>query len=139
MGDADIARFAEPLEWLQDFPPIGKRHLIELARTVDWRRSFITTQANVWLLSKPIHDDWLDGKPLDNQNKVDTRRFWQKKKPTSVRWLYWFSTSEWFEKAIIFIILLNTIILSIHYPQMPTGLEAGLRYLNICFKVLFAL
>jgi len=93
----------------------------------------------VWVLAKPIHDDWLDGAPIDETQSVDTRRFWQKKKPTWVRWLYWFSTSEWFEKAIIFIILLNTIILSIHYPQMPAGLESGLRYLNVSFTIIFAL
>ncbi len=51
-----------------------------------------------------------------------------------LRWLYWFSTSQWFEKTIIFIFLLNIIfILSFHYPKMPTGLEAGLRYHNIRF------
>lgn len=103
----------------------------------------------VWLLAKPIKDDWLSGKPLDQvpigtggtggQEQIDTRRCWEKRKPMFIRWLHWVSTSEWFEKAIIFIILLNTIILAIHWPDMNEELEQGLQVLNYCFTVLFAL
>ena len=58
----------------------------------------------VWLLAKPIKDDWLSGKPLEtdfNGQQVDNRKFWEKRKPMIIRWLHWVSTSEWFEKAII--------------------------------------
>eukprot|EP00485_Elphidium_margaritaceum_P009966 CAMPEP_0202688616 /NCGR_PEP_ID=MMETSP1385-20130828/4108_1 /ASSEMBLY_ACC=CAM_ASM_000861 /TAXON_ID=933848 /ORGANISM="Elphidium margaritaceum" /LENGTH=1276 /DNA_ID=CAMNT_0049343631 /DNA_START=189 /DNA_END=4019 /DNA_ORIENTATION=- len=46
LGDADIAKFKDPYEWLSHFPPIGKQHLKEFGLKVDWRRSFITTDAN---------------------------------------------------------------------------------------------
>lgn len=74
----------------------------------------------IWALAKPIKDDWLHGKPM------------------IVKWLHWISTSEWFEKSIMFIILLNTIILSIYWPQMPEDLLSALEGLNICFTILFA-
>eukprot|EP01084_Bolivina_argentea_P006659 12632_1 len=111
----------------------------------------------VWLLAKPIKDDWLSGKPEDHGQIVkatpqstgvggsveteqrDKRRCWEKRKPMFIRWLHWVSTSEWFEKAIIFIILLNTIILAIHWPAMNEELEQGLQVLNWCFTILFAL
>ena len=61
-----------------------------------------------------------------------------KRKPMCIL-VDWVSTSEWFEKAIIFIILLNTVILAIHWPAMNKELEQGLQVLNYCFTVLFAL
>eukprot|EP01083_Nonionella_stella_P095951 269516_1 len=105
----------------------------------------------VWLLAKPIKDDWLSGKQVDvipittangqieQKQRRDRRRCWEKRKPMWIRWLHWVSTSEWFEKAIIFIILLNTIILAIHWPAMNEELEVGLSVLNYCFTILFAL
>ena len=91
----------------------------------------------VWLLAKDIEDDWLKGKKVDG--KEDTRRWWQKQKPLWVQYLNFVCKSEWFEKAIIFVILLNTIILMLHWPQMPSDLKQGLYVLNICFTVLFTL
>eukprot|EP00484_Ammonia_sp_Unknown_P030014 CAMPEP_0197024422 /NCGR_PEP_ID=MMETSP1384-20130603/4965_1 /TAXON_ID=29189 /ORGANISM="Ammonia sp." /LENGTH=1256 /DNA_ID=CAMNT_0042452803 /DNA_START=113 /DNA_END=3883 /DNA_ORIENTATION=+ len=46
LKDSEIGRFADPYQWLQHFPPIGMRHLKEFGLKVDWRRSFITTDAN---------------------------------------------------------------------------------------------
>eukprot|EP01084_Bolivina_argentea_P268012 455115_1 len=46
LTDKDIAKFADPIEWLSHFPPIGKQHLKKFGLKVDWRRSFITTEAN---------------------------------------------------------------------------------------------
>jgi len=45
-GDDEIPAFRDPLRWLEHFPPIGERHLRALGLKVDWRRSFITTEAN---------------------------------------------------------------------------------------------
>lgn len=42
----DIHQFADPLHWLQHFPPLCKRHLTNFGCRVDWRRSFVTTDAN---------------------------------------------------------------------------------------------
>ncbi|KAF2764385.1 leucyl-tRNA synthetase [Teratosphaeria nubilosa] len=42
----EIHKFADPQHWLQHFPPLCKQHLTELGCRVDWRRSFVTTDAN---------------------------------------------------------------------------------------------
>eukprot|EP00472_Partenskyella_glossopodia_P008685 CAMPEP_0197519170 /NCGR_PEP_ID=MMETSP1318-20131121/4439_1 /TAXON_ID=552666 /ORGANISM="Partenskyella glossopodia, Strain RCC365" /LENGTH=1168 /DNA_ID=CAMNT_0043070003 /DNA_START=14 /DNA_END=3520 /DNA_ORIENTATION=+ len=41
-----VHKFADPLFWLDYFPPIAIDDLKELGVMVDWRRSFITTDAN---------------------------------------------------------------------------------------------
>eukprot|EP00485_Elphidium_margaritaceum_P010070 CAMPEP_0202692280 /NCGR_PEP_ID=MMETSP1385-20130828/6693_1 /ASSEMBLY_ACC=CAM_ASM_000861 /TAXON_ID=933848 /ORGANISM="Elphidium margaritaceum" /LENGTH=1814 /DNA_ID=CAMNT_0049347777 /DNA_START=122 /DNA_END=5566 /DNA_ORIENTATION=+ len=97
----------------------------------------------VWLLAKPIKDDWLNGKavetPIAGRPVVDRRHFWEKKKGTPVRWLHWCATSEWFERLVIFTILLNTIALAIQWPAMDESLFEALRILNYLFTALFAL
>jgi leucyl-tRNA synthetase len=42
----EIHKFADPQYWLQYFPPLWKRDLTDLGCRVDWRRSFVTTDAN---------------------------------------------------------------------------------------------
>ncbi|KAL9051082.1 MAG: hypothetical protein Q9162_006255, partial [Coniocarpon cinnabarinum] len=42
----DIHKFADPLHWLQHFPPLWKRDLTKFGCRIDWRRSFVTTDAN---------------------------------------------------------------------------------------------
>lgn len=42
----EIHRFADPQYWLEYFPPLWKRDLTDLGCRVDWRRSFVTTDAN---------------------------------------------------------------------------------------------
>jgi len=42
----EIPAFAEPLHWLQYFPPEAKDDLRAMGVKVDWRRSFITTDVN---------------------------------------------------------------------------------------------
>jgi leucyl-tRNA synthetase len=42
----EIKQFAEPLHWLEFFPPIAKEDLTGLGARVDWRRQFLTTPAN---------------------------------------------------------------------------------------------
>ena len=42
----DIHKFADPQHWLQFFPPLCKKDLTELGCRIDWRRSFVTTDAN---------------------------------------------------------------------------------------------
>ncbi|KAK4523936.1 hypothetical protein GAYE_SCF00G1834 [Galdieria yellowstonensis] len=48
-----VPKFADPLYWLQYFPPYGIRDLKRLGVFVDWRRSFITTEAN------PFYDSFV--------------------------------------------------------------------------------
>lgn len=48
-----VPKFSDPLYWLQYFPPYGIRDLKRLGVFVDWRRSFITTEAN------PFYDSFV--------------------------------------------------------------------------------
>ncbi|KAH9133181.1 hypothetical protein LEN26_007144, partial [Aphanomyces euteiches] len=41
-----IPKFADPMFWLQYFPPFGEDHLRRFGLATDWRRSFITTDVN---------------------------------------------------------------------------------------------
>ena len=43
---ADIKKFADPLYWIEYFPPIATADLTAFGARVDWRRSFITTDKN---------------------------------------------------------------------------------------------
>ena len=42
----EIPEFADPLKWLNYFPPYGASDLKAFGCAIDWRRSFITTSAN---------------------------------------------------------------------------------------------
>ena len=42
----DVYKFSDPSHWLQFFPPLCKRDLTNLGCRIDWRRSFVTTDAN---------------------------------------------------------------------------------------------
>ena len=42
----EIHRFADPHYWLTFFPPLCKRDLTDFGARIDWRRSFVTTDAN---------------------------------------------------------------------------------------------
>lgn len=42
----EIHKFADPYYWLEYFPPIWKSDLINLGARMDWRRQFVTTDAN---------------------------------------------------------------------------------------------
>jgi len=42
----EIHQFAEPEHWLKYFPPICMRDCTSLGLRIDWRRSFVTTDAN---------------------------------------------------------------------------------------------
>ncbi|WFD36560.1 leucine--tRNA ligase [Malassezia cuniculi] len=42
----EIKNFADPLYWLKYFPPIAKEDCNAFGLRIDWRRSFITTDAN---------------------------------------------------------------------------------------------
>ena len=46
LADDEIAPFADPKHWLTHFPPLGQRDVTSLGCGVDWRRSFVTTDAN---------------------------------------------------------------------------------------------
>ena len=46
VADKDLASFADPLKWLSYFPPLGLRDLKDFGMRCDFRRSFITTDAN---------------------------------------------------------------------------------------------
>jgi hypothetical protein len=46
LSDDEIKKFADPAHWLIFFPPLATEDLGLLGVKVDWRRSFITTDAN---------------------------------------------------------------------------------------------
>ncbi|KAG1650145.1 Leucine--tRNA ligase, cytoplasmic [Nymphon striatum] len=53
LKDQEIAKFAEAEHWLQYFPPLAISDLKNMGLKVDWRRSFITTDAN------PFYDSFV--------------------------------------------------------------------------------
>ncbi|KAF8469119.1 leucyl-tRNA synthetase [Kalaharituber pfeilii] len=42
----EVHKFADPAHWLEFFPPLCKEHCTNFGLRIDWRRSFITTDAN---------------------------------------------------------------------------------------------
>ena len=50
---ADIPAFVDPTHWLRFFPPLGQADLTSMGLHTDWRRSFITTDAN------PYYDSFI--------------------------------------------------------------------------------
>jgi len=44
--EEEVAEFAEPIKWLNFFPPFGMKDLKKFGAAIDWRRSFITTAVN---------------------------------------------------------------------------------------------
>ncbi|CCT67024.1 probable leucine--tRNA ligase, cytosolic [Fusarium fujikuroi IMI 58289] len=42
----EIHKFADPQHWLQYFPPLCREDLTNFGCRIDWRRSFVTTDAN---------------------------------------------------------------------------------------------
>ncbi|KAK9458120.1 hypothetical protein V1511DRAFT_465096 [Dipodascopsis uninucleata] len=42
----EVSRFADPLYWLEYFPPLCERDCNAIGARIDWRRSFVTTDAN---------------------------------------------------------------------------------------------
>lgn len=53
LSNEEIPKFADPNYWLEYFPPLGRRDVKALGCGVDWRRSFITTDAN------PFYDSFV--------------------------------------------------------------------------------
>ena len=49
----EISAFADPLKWLEYFPPYGASDLQAFGACIDWRRSFITTSVN------PFYDSFI--------------------------------------------------------------------------------
>lgn len=44
----EVAKFADPDYWLKYFPPLVEEHVTNFGGRVDWRRSFVTTDANLY-------------------------------------------------------------------------------------------
>lgn len=65
--DVEIAKFADPVHWLRYFPPIGQSDLESFGLSVDWRRSFITTDVN------PFYDSFIrwQFRTLREQGRID--------------------------------------------------------------------
>mmetsp|Transcript_25765 Transcript_25765/g.42990 ORF Transcript_25765/g.42990 Transcript_25765/m.42990 type:complete len:1134 (+) Transcript_25765:61-3462(+) len=49
----EIPQFADPMKWLDYFPPLGVVDLKAFGSAIDWRRSFITTAVN------PVYDAFI--------------------------------------------------------------------------------
>jgi len=70
--ESDIPQFADPLHWLDFFPPLAKRDIEFMGCGVDWRRSFITTDVN------PFYDSfvrWQFETLLRNGKVVKDKRY----------------------------------------------------------------
>ena len=46
IAQEEIYKFADPYYWLEYFPPLCQEHCNNFGLRIDWRRSFITTDAN---------------------------------------------------------------------------------------------
>lgn len=64
--DDEIKPFCDPMHWLTYFPPKAKNDLIRMGVKVDWRRTFITTDAN------PFYDSFVRWQfiRLKERNKI---------------------------------------------------------------------
>lgn len=66
LKDEEIKEFADPAHWLKYFPPHCKEDLKKMGIKVDWRRTFITTDAN------PYYDSFVRWQflRLKERNKI---------------------------------------------------------------------
>lgn len=55
---SEIKKFADPLYWLEFFPPIAKEDLSGLGARVDWRRQFLTSTQIDRCQSQDKQADW---------------------------------------------------------------------------------
>jgi leucyl-tRNA synthetase len=64
--EGEIPHFVDPVHWLRYFPPFGQKDLEEFGMSVDWRRSFITTDVN------PFYDSFIrwQFRNLKEQGKI---------------------------------------------------------------------
>jgi leucyl-tRNA synthetase len=53
ISETEIPKFQDPKYWLEYFPPYGKSDLSDFGAHIDWRRSFVTTDAN------PYYDSFI--------------------------------------------------------------------------------
>jgi leucyl-tRNA synthetase len=49
----EIHKFSDPYHWIEFFPPLAKSHLSAFGARIDWRRQFVTTDAN------PYYDNFV--------------------------------------------------------------------------------
>lgn len=48
LSKEEVAKFSEPAYWLEYFPPLVQKDITNFGGRVDWRRSFVTTDANLY-------------------------------------------------------------------------------------------
>ncbi|KAF1917202.1 hypothetical protein BDU57DRAFT_595658 [Ampelomyces quisqualis] len=68
----EIHKFADPFHWIEYFPPLAKRDLNNFGARIDWRRQFVTTDAN------PYYDSfvaWQMRKLLDMKKIIFAKRY----------------------------------------------------------------
>ncbi|KAF2847128.1 leucyl-tRNA synthetase-like protein [Plenodomus tracheiphilus IPT5] len=68
----EIHKFADPYHWIEYFPPLAKRDLTGFGARIDWRRQFVTTDAN------PYYDSfiaWQMRKLLDLKKIIFAKRY----------------------------------------------------------------
>lgn len=68
----EIHKFADPYHWIEYFPPLAKRDLTNFGARIDWRRQFVTTDAN------PYYDSfvaWQMRKLLDLKKIIFAKRY----------------------------------------------------------------
>ncbi|PVI05866.1 leucyl-tRNA synthetase [Periconia macrospinosa] len=68
----EIHKFADPYHWIEYFPPLARRDLTAFGARIDWRRQFVTTDAN------PYYDSfvaWQMRKLLDLGKIIFAKRY----------------------------------------------------------------
>jgi len=68
----EIHKFAESSHWISYFPPLAKCHLESFGARIDWRRQFVTTEAN------PYYDNfvaWQMRKLLELKKIIFAKRY----------------------------------------------------------------
>lgn len=48
LAKEEVAAFADPMHWLEFFPELTQKHVLAFGCRVDWRRSMVTTPANLY-------------------------------------------------------------------------------------------
>ncbi|PSN61255.1 leucyl-tRNA synthetase [Corynespora cassiicola Philippines] len=68
----EIHKFADPYHWIKFFPPLARRDLTSFGARIDWRRQFVTTDAN------PYYDSfvaWQMRKLLELKKIIFAKRY----------------------------------------------------------------
>ena len=75
---SEIKKFADPSYWLRYFPPIAREDCTTFGMRIDWRRSFITTDAN------PYYDTFVRWQ-MNKLHRMDKIKFGERNTIYSIK------------------------------------------------------